>query len=48
MNGNGTLQHAVRQPGIDGIEKAMNCLVATGPENGGAKYLFRPGIHDNP
>src|SRR5450756_519809 len=25
----------------------MNCLVTAGPENGGAKYLFCPGIHDN-
>ena|SRR5664279_3724338 len=47
MNGNGALQHVVRQPGIDGVEKAMNYLVTAGPENGGAKYPFCPGIHDN-
>jgi len=25
----------------------MNRLVTAGPENGGAKYLFCPGVHDN-
>lgn len=33
MNGNGALQRIVRQPGIDGVEKAMKYLVAAGPEN---------------